>query len=79
MPHGVHGVGFHVFSLFVVREIAYVHVTNAYRDSRVTGPYIFNIGTRWRGDRGSTVVKVLCYSGAAVAQRLRCCATVGPR
>ena len=30
-------------------------------------------------DRGSTVVKVLCYSGTAVAQRLRCCATVGPR
>jgi hypothetical protein len=29
--------------------------------------------------RGSTVVKVLCYSGTAVAQWLRCCATVGPR
>ena len=27
------------------------------------------------GDRGSTVVKVLCYSGTAVAQWLRCCAT----
>ena len=26
-------------------------------------------------DRGSTVVKVLCYSGTAVAQWLRCCAT----
>ena len=25
-------------------------------------------------DRGSTVVKVLCYSGTAVAQWLRCCA-----
>ena len=26
-------------------------------------------------DRGSTVVKVLCYSGTAVAQWLRCCTT----
>jgi len=26
-------------------------------------------------DRGSTVVKVLCCSGTAVAQWLRCCAT----
>ena len=26
-------------------------------------------------DRGSTVAKVLCYSGTAVAQWLRCCAT----
>jgi len=26
-------------------------------------------------DRGGTVVKVLCYSGTAVAQWLRCCAT----
>jgi hypothetical protein len=26
-------------------------------------------------ERGSTVVKVLCYSGTAVAQWLRCCAT----
>ena len=25
------------------------------------------------------MVKVLCYSGTAVAQWLRCCATVGPR
>ena len=37
------------------------------------------------GDRGSTVVKVLCYRqfvGTAVAQWLRCCATdslLGPR
>jgi hypothetical protein len=30
-------------------------------------------------DCGSTVAKVLCYSGTAVAQWLRCCATVGPR
>ena len=28
-----------------------------------------------KGDRGSTVVKVPCYSGTAVAQRLRCRAT----
>jgi len=28
-----------------------------------------------QGDRGSTVVKVLCYRGTAVAQWLRCCAT----
>jgi len=28
---------------------------------------------------GSAVVKVLCYSGIEVAQRLRCCATVGPQ
>ena len=27
------------------------------------------------GDRGSTVVKVLCYRGTAGAQWLRCCAT----
>jgi hypothetical protein len=27
------------------------------------------------GDRGSAVVKVLCYSRTAVAQWLRCCAT----
>jgi len=27
------------------------------------------------GPRGGTVVKVLCYSGTAVAQWLRCCAT----
>ena len=27
------------------------------------------------GDRGSTVVKVLRYSGTAVAQWLKCCAT----
>ena len=27
-------------------------------------------------DRGSTVVKVLCYSGTAVAQWLRYCATI---
>ena len=33
----------------------------------------------YSGDRGSTVVKVLCYSGTAVTQWLRCCATVGPR
>ena len=26
-------------------------------------------------DRGSIVVKVLCYNGTAVAQWLRCCAT----
>ena len=26
-------------------------------------------------NRGSIVVKVLCYSGTAVAQWLRCCAT----
>jgi hypothetical protein len=32
-----------------------------------------------QGDRGSTVIKVLCYSGTAVAQWLKCCATVGPR
>jgi len=31
------------------------------------------------GDRGSTEVKVLYYSGTAVAQWLRCCATVEPR
>ena len=30
------------------------------------------------GDRGSTVVKALCYSRTAVAQWLRRCATVGP-
>ena len=29
----------------------------------------------YSGDRGSTVVKVLCYSWTAVAQCLRCCAT----
>ena len=28
-----------------------------------------------QGDRGSSVVKVLCYRGTAVAQWLRCCAT----
>ena len=28
------------------------------------------------GDRGGTVVKVLCYSGTAVTQWLRCCATI---
>jgi len=27
-------------------------------------------------DRGIAVVKVLCYSGTAVAQWLRCCATI---
>ena len=32
-----------------------------------------------KGDRGNTVVKVLCYRGTAVAQWLRCCATRGPR
>jgi len=46
------------------------------------GPRIANIFAEYNqqeGDRGSTVVKVLCYSGTAVAQWLKCCATVGPR
>ena len=41
------------------------------------------VGLRWHSgygavlqwDRGSTVVKVLCYSGTAAAQWSRCCAT----
>ena len=40
---------------------------------------VFLRGTPRYGDRGNTVVKVLCYSGTAVAQWLRCCATVGLR
>jgi len=42
-------------------EVVTVHAMKTYKECRGVAPLILNLSTRLSGDRGSTVVKVLCY------------------